>query len=26
MGQRRPGDAEILFSSPAKAERELHWK
>ncbi|OEL21828.1 UDP-glucose 4-epimerase 4 [Dichanthelium oligosanthes] len=26
IGQRRPGDAEILFSSPAKAERELHWK
>ena len=22
MGQRRPGDAEILFSSTAKAERE----
>ncbi|KAJ1289272.1 hypothetical protein BS78_02G151500 [Paspalum vaginatum] len=26
IGQRRPGDAEILFSSPAKAERDLHWK
>ncbi|GJM99077.1 hypothetical protein PR202_ga16142 [Eleusine coracana subsp. coracana] len=26
IGQRRPGDAEILFSSTAKAERELNWK
>ncbi|KAF0899932.1 hypothetical protein E2562_025493 [Oryza meyeriana var. granulata] len=26
IGTRRPGDAEILFSSPAKAEKELNWK
>uniref|UniRef100_A0ACD5ZVI3 Uncharacterized protein n=1 Tax=Avena sativa TaxID=4498 RepID=A0ACD5ZVI3_AVESA len=26
IGPRRPGDAEILFSSTAKAERDLNWK
>ncbi|KAF8701839.1 hypothetical protein HU200_033162 [Digitaria exilis] len=26
FGARRPGDAEILFSVTAKAERELNWK
>ncbi|BAF24783.1 UDP-glucose 4-epimerase 4 [Oryza sativa Japonica Group] len=26
IGPRRPGDAEILFSSAAKAEREFKWK
>lgn len=26
IGQRRPGDAEILFSVARKAERELNWK
>ncbi|KAM0825912.1 hypothetical protein ACQ4PT_069221 [Festuca glaucescens] len=26
IGPRRPGDAEILFSSTAKAERDLSWK
>nr|BAC24803.1 putative UDP-glucose 4-epimerase [Oryza sativa Japonica Group] len=26
IGPRRPGDAEILFSLPAKAEKELNWK
>uniref|UniRef100_A0ACD5YIY7 Uncharacterized protein n=1 Tax=Avena sativa TaxID=4498 RepID=A0ACD5YIY7_AVESA len=26
IGQRRPGDAEVLFAGTGKAERELHWK
>ncbi|KAJ7974066.1 UDP-glucose 4-epimerase [Quillaja saponaria] len=26
MAGRRPGDAEILYASTEKAERELHWK
>ncbi|EMS54673.1 UDP-glucose 4-epimerase GEPI48 [Triticum urartu] len=26
IGQRRPGDAEILFAGTGKAERELNWK
>ncbi|PWZ52854.1 UDP-glucose 4-epimerase 2 [Zea mays] len=26
FGERRPGDAEILFSETTKAERELNWK
>nr|ANC33518.1 UDP-glucose 4-epimerase [Albuca bracteata] len=26
LSGRRPGDAEIVYASTAKAERELHWK
>jgi len=26
MGGRRPGDAEIVFASTKKAEKELNWK
>ncbi|CAL9039642.1 UDP-glucose 4-epimerase GEPI48-like [Musa acuminata AAA Group] len=26
MAGRRPGDAEIVYASTAKAEKELHWK
>ena len=26
MAGRRPGDAEILYASTAKAEKELNWK
>lgn len=26
MAGRRPGDAEIVYASTAKAERELNWK
>ncbi|RWW26044.1 hypothetical protein GW17_00009589 [Ensete ventricosum] len=26
MAGRRPGDAEIVYASTAKAEEELHWK
>lgn len=26
MGGRRPGDAEIVYASTKKAEKELNWK
>lgn len=26
MAGRRPGDAEIVYASTEKAERELNWK
>lgn len=26
IAERRPGDAEVVYASTAKAERELNWK